>query len=294
MTQENLYVLLRWGFFVSLMLTTGGASYVAFLASGAFSGYLAQRMRPLLPFVVVGTLLMSVSILLLQHQMMSGDVRALIRPDMWFAVLSTSSGRGWGIQVLLALLAVLLSLLPGRRAYRALGIMVILQWCAMTLIGHAAAQDGLWGSVQRINHLLHLLTAALWAGGLPPLLWVMAESKREIWRHAAISTMLRFSRYGHCWVALNLLSGAANAGFIVGWPPSMGLYSALLLAKVCLVGVMMGLALYNRYVLVPRLATEQGERAERQLIRHIWLAIGLSALVLLLVSLFATLSPYSE
>lgn len=292
MTQESLYVLLRWGFFCSLMLTSGAVSFVAHLTRGAFSGYLAQRLRPYLPYVLASTLLMASAILLLQHWMMSDDWRTLIDPTVWHAVLTTSSGRGWGIQVMLALLAALLCLLPGTAAYRTLAGIVLLQWCAMSLIGHAAAQDGVLGGVQRANHVLHLVTAALWAGGLPVLLLVMAESKNAMWRDEAIAAMLRFSRYGHLWVALNLLSGMFSAWLVLGWPASLGLYSGLLLTKVCLVGGMVWLALYNRYCLVPRMGGAQGKSAQRRLMVHIWLAIALSVLAVLLVSLFATLSPY--
>lgn len=61
----------------------------------------------------------------------------------------------------------------------------------------------------------------------------------------------------------------------------------LLLIKCALVAGMVVIALVNRYVLVPRMSAS-GSRAESLILRTTQAEIGLGALALLAVSLFAT------
>lgn len=61
--------------------------------------------------------------------------------------------------------------------------------------------------------------------------------------------------------------------------------------KSALVALMVVIALANRYLLVPGLATN-GRRAERLLVRTTQAEIVLGALVLAAVSLFATWEPF--
>lgn len=289
---DSLYVALRWGYFSALMLTTGSAFYVVWLAQGDFRHYLAERLARVLRITLWMTLGCASAILSLQLVIMSGDWRSLTDSAIWQAMLSTMSGRGWRAQVLLSLLACLGLAAHGVSRYRLILLVCVTQWCGMAYIGHAAALEGGLGMIQRINHVLHLISSALWAGGLPPLFCLMVAGRNPATRRDAIATMMRFSRYGHVWVMLNIVTGLISGWLLLGWPPPVSLYSGLLLAKVMLVLMMIALALFNRYWLVPRLGRVKGESLLPKLVTYIWLEIGLAALVLLLVSYFATLSPY--
>jgi putative copper resistance protein D len=68
------------------------------------------------------------------------------------------------------------------------------------------------------------------------------------------------------------------------------LYQLLLWGKIALVGGMVGVAIYNRYRLVPLMVVNP-RLAHQRLIATTWLEVGLSLAVLLLVSWFATLAP---
>nr|MBA2816825.1 copper resistance protein CopD [Candidatus Pantoea persica] len=166
---------------------------------------------------------------------------------------------------------------------------VLLQLGTMALTGHAAMRDGAAGALQQLNQLLHLTGAAFWAGGLPLL---MREARRIVWRSDTIRSMMRFSRYGHLAVALTLLTGLINMLLIAGWPAQcrLNLYAVLLAAKVALVVLMVSVALFNRYVLVPRFRLA-GKGAQHYFIRMTQLELLLVCGVVGLVSVFDTLSP---
>lgn len=292
MALDSLYVALRWGYFSALMLTTGSAFYVVWLAQGDFRHYLAERLDRVLRITLWMTLGCTSAILSLQLVIMSGDWRSLTDSAIWQAMLSTMIGRGWCAQVVLSLLACLGLAAHGVSRYRLILLVCVTQWCGMAYIGHAAALEGGLGMIQRINHVLHLISSALWAGGLPPLFCLIVAGRHPATRRDAIVTMMRFSRYGHVWVMLNIITGVISGWLLLGWPPPVSLYSGLLLAKVMLVLLMIALALFNRYWLVPRLGRVKGESLLPKLVTYIWLEIGLAALVVVLVSYFATLSPY--
>jgi len=126
---------------------------------------------------------------------------------------------------------------------------------------------------------------------LLPVLYCMRMAHGR-WREQAISTMMRFSRYGHLFVIGVLLTGIMNALFIVGFSvPWHMAYGRLLMLKGALVMLMVAIALVNRYVLVPRM--RQDNRG--MTLYFIWmtkLEWGIGAVVLAIVSLFATLEPF--
>lgn len=288
---DVLYVLLRWGYFTALMLATGCAFYIVWLAPDGFRAHLAARLRPLLLGAVCLAPACACALLAALPGTMSGDWRGVIDADIWRAVLTTGIGKGWSRLAALSCLACLG--LAARERGRSLTILAAcaLQWYGLAFVGHAAAPEGWAGALQRANHSLHLISAALWAGGLPPLLILMADVRRPAHRADTIRTMMRFSRYGHLWVALTLVTGSLNAFLILGWPPpGIGLYSGLLLVKALLVLLMVAIALVNRYWLVPRFDRGDG-MAPRLLLRLTWLEVAIAALVLLSVSFFATQSP---
>jgi len=84
----------------------------------------------------------------------------------------------------------------------------------------------------------------------------------------------------------------ANTAWVLKtWPIHLASpYQALLDIKILLVAVMVGIALFNRYRLVPSMHTAP-QAAIRALVIGTWCEIILSGAVLLLVSEFATLDP---
>ncbi|RTG30467.1 copper homeostasis membrane protein CopD, partial [Serratia marcescens] len=159
-------------------------------------------------------------------------------------------------------------------------------------IGHAAMHEGALGALHRANHAVHLLAAGYWFGSLAPLLVCLRYLSPPQWRSDAITTLIRFSRWGHLAVAAVIVTGIVNSLIILGgWPLNLGSpYQRLLLIKTALVALMVMVALANRYAIVPAMSRVPA-LAQRGVVLACWLEVGLGMAVLLLVSLFATYAP---
>src|ERR1019366_3967632 len=108
---------------------------------------------------------------------------------------------------------------------------------------------------------VHLLAAGAWLGGLLPLVLCLRRHEGETrLRAEAGATLRRFSGLGHFAVALVVLTGAVNTALTLGvWPVDLSSpYQALLAAKIAIVAAMIGIALFNRYYLTPRIKKEPG------------------------------------
>jgi copper transport protein len=110
------------------------------------------------------------------------------------------------------------------------------------------------------SDLLHVTAGAVWFGGLVGLaVTIPALAKRE---SLIAVTMERFSS-----VAASLLAGVAAAGMLLGWRivgSWAGLvetrYGLMLLAKVALVGLVVVVAAWNRYRLLPAVTQATGHQ----------------------------------
>ncbi len=260
------------------------------LAPHAIAEPLAQRLRTLWRCAALATAISAVAIFAVQAGLMGDGAADSLRPAIWQAMLSTRFGAVWLWQILLALVTLPCVWLALRR-----GGLLLLLFCVQLVllagVGHGAMHEGLTGALQRIGYALHVLCAAWWFGGLVPLLMLMRLAKEVTWRADAITTMMRFSRYGHIAVAGVIATGIVNSVFILGiaWPLHSG-YVRLLALKIALVAVMVAIALINRYVLVPKFSRQA--TAQRRFILMTKLEVALGALVLLSVSLFATWEPF--
>jgi putative copper resistance protein D len=138
---------------------------------------------------------------------------------------------------------------------------------------------------------LHLLATAAWLGGLPMFALCLTAYRDPSLSVAAVTAMRRFSFWGQFDVALVVLTGTVNVALTSGLgalTPTTP-YRALLAAKLVLVATMIALALFNRYVLAPRLAPEAP--ALRTLMKTSLAEVALAAAVVALVSLFGLLDP---
>ncbi|NGX88337.1 copper homeostasis membrane protein CopD [Rahnella sp. Lac-M11] len=293
MSLTAMFVLCRFVHFASLMQIFGLSVFCSLLAPQGFSAVLLRKNQSLMMWSGILAAVTSVGMLAIQAAQMGNGWGDGLNLNVWLLVLTTSFGDVWRWHLLLTaalLLVMLMDWLPGRN--------VIIFLCALgllmsqALIGHAAMHDGALGLLHRSNHVVHLLSAAYWFGCLYPLLTCMLYTRQPATRPYAIATLIRFSVLGHAAVALVILTGILNTAIILQrWPVDMtSLYQRLLVIKVALVGIMCGIAIFNRYRLVP-LMGKQPELAQRHFILMTWLEWGLALLVLLAVSWFATLAP---
>jgi len=285
------YIVCRWLHFGALISLAGAGFYTTLLTPKRYRPRLTLRLQPLLTVSCWLTLISALLLLAVQTGLMGDGWRDILHIEIWDAVLHTGFGRAWQWQCGLALCACLVLVLKGRIRQQCLWVLALLQLVGLAFVGHAAILEGGMGILQRGNQIIHLLAAAFWVGGLYPVVLLMRESHDMTWRYDAIRTMMRFSRYGHLAVALVLLSGLCSSLLLLGWPlHSFRLYSQLLLVKILLVSAMVGIAVFNRYWLVPRFR-ESGSHSRQHFVTTTLVEIVLSALALIAVSVFATMEP---
>lgn len=281
---------LRFVHFATLMLVLGCTLFSVWLAPGSLQRLLTQRFlfwqRGCLWLAAVS----AAAMFAVQGGVMGDSWQDVVRTEIWLAVAGTQTGAVLAWQVIVACLALVIVLMQPLQQRKIL-LLVILQFVLAAGIGHAAMREGALGVAQRGNHALHLLCAAMWLGGLLPVLFCM-KLARGPWRAAAIAAMMRFSWYGHFAVAGVILTGVINTLLIQGWVwPWQSHWGQGLLLKCALVALMVVIAVMNRYVLVPRLNL-QSDTARQRFIALTWAEVGLGALVLAAVSLFATWEPF--
>jgi putative copper export protein/mono/diheme cytochrome c family protein len=171
-------------------------------------------------------------------------------------VLALLAGRTWFGHVMLARLVLLaLGCLAARWPWPAAtaGLAAVAMQGA---IGHGAAMDGFgWLAV---SGGLHPLAAALWLGGLLPLMLVLRAAPRG----EAIRALIGFSRVGMVAVALLAVTAAAQGSVLLGdLAGAIGTpYGRLALAKLAGFIVLLGLAAVNRWSLGPRFADPAARR----------------------------------
>jgi copper transport protein len=123
---------------------------------------------------------------------------------------------------------------------------------SLPLVGHTRSYGPLWLVVPA--DLLHVVAAAVWFGGLVGLVVALpALAKRT---SLAVQTLARFST-----LAGGLVAAVGAAGLLLGWR-TLGSWSALvgttygllLLGKVAVVGLVVAVAAWNRYRLLPAIS----------------------------------------
>jgi copper resistance protein D len=145
--------------------------------------------------------------------------------------------------------------------------------------------------LHRVNHAVHLLTTGAWIGGLVPFAMCLRAFQRDDLRRDAVRAMTGFSFWGQLNVAAIILTGVVNIGLTshhAPIPPTTP-YRAFLVAKIIIVGIMISLAVFNRYVLAPRL--KSGATALAILSATSAAEVALGCVVIALVSVFALLDP---
>ncbi len=211
-----------------------------------------------------------------RRALIRGSVVCLAAAFAWFmaltldfggagAALATAStilfrtrlGLPWAIRLLTALALVVATILS-RRPNPVLLLLAASVLAVEGWFGHSAVG----GTIHHVVQMVHVLAVGAWLGGLLPL--ARALSGRGIGApndDSASRIVRRFSATGIASVSLIVISGVANTWFIAGSPapflgpnPS-GEYDRVLLLKIALFLGMVGVALYNRLYLLPRLGS---------------------------------------
>jgi putative copper resistance protein D len=141
----------------------------------------------------------------------------------------------------------------GAATLAALLLLISLGW-----VGHAADGEGATRTAHEINQMVHLTAAGIWLGGLVPLGLLLRRAVRpggDAYIPLARSALPHFSQIGYAAVALVALTGTVNSVLLVGSCHALVTtpYGRLLSVKITLFAAMVGLALVNRFRLMPRL-----------------------------------------
>jgi putative copper resistance protein D len=163
---------------------------------------------------------------------------------------------------------------------------------SLALSGHASMTGGLHGLLHVLNDIAHLLSGGAWLGGLLMLPQCLKRLSDPPLNSDAGTALSRYSAAGHLAVALVVATGVVNAVLIV--PADMindrTTYQLLLALKLGLVVMMIGLALVNRYVLVPQIRIRRAQSISQIRVATIFeIALGFG--VLTLVAIFGSLDP---
>lgn len=154
--------------------------------------------------------------------------------------------------------------------------------------GHALAmEDG--PGLLLLAGVVHLLAAGAWLGGLLPLLVLVHGAPAKVGAAGA----RWFSPLGKWCVA-----GVAGSALVQGWMLVGGLpglvgtaYGWVALAKLGLLGVLLGFAAANRYRLAPALLRAQPDAPRRTLVLAIGMQTGAGLLTVLAASTLGSLPP---
>ena len=167
--------------------------------------------------------------------------------------------------------------------------------------GHAGANASSASPFVLANDVGHLVVAAVWPGGLVPLLLLLGKSHRMTDHvNLIVHVVRRFSAMSLIAVALLGASGLINAYFLVGSFEALfdSNYGKLLLLKIVLFLLMIGFGAGNLLVLKPRLmrlATIEKQAESPRLIaslfRNVMCEAILAAAVLLIVGLLGVTPP---
>ncbi len=179
---------------------------------------------------------------------------------LWSVVTASGYGHVFAARFMLLTLLCAIALRPRLRLARTIFAGAAL--AALGLTSHAAAAgDADYRWLRAAGDALHLLTAGFWLGGLVALTPEVLARPMDKPRIAAL--LRRFSRYGMISVAILLATGTLNgiaildtsmhwAGNYVGW----------LAFKIVLAGLMVALALTNRFSILPGLEAGEAQAAE--------------------------------
>ncbi len=280
-----LRVLAAAAFYASALAAVGGVLFrLVFGGNPELDG--AAGLRTLVPAAAGLALLL----LLLQWPLQAGflgggTLAAALDPGLLALVFEGATGQ----RLLLAGSGLLLLCGAGIESGRwrglgaaASGLGAALVWLSFTLVGHSTGEPRL---LLASLLLLHLGALAFWVGALLPLYRISAPP------HLSQSAGRVLQRFGQ--VAAPVLAALIMAALLLawrlleGWAPLLhSAYGQVLLLKLAVLGLLLGLAGLNRWLLVPAFVARLPLASQR--LRASIACEGLLVVLILLLTAFLT------
>lgn len=294
MTPDTAFILCRFVFDGAALFLWGSAAYLWLLVPEDLSGRIATELRRGHLAAVVLAVIATAALLPVRSAMLGNGWADGLDGETIIAVLTgTSIGTAWAWQAVFAGFLLVVTWMPVRWKMAATAVISGLLLGGLTLTGHAAMNDGWLRVLHRANDMVHVLAGGAWIGALAPVALVLSRFGDHTAGAEALTALIRFSRTGHVAVALVILSGLVNSVLIIGGLPLdwSAPYQQLLALKIGLAAIMVGMAIFNRYGLVPRIGRSHSAAKALAVgtIAEIVVAIGVVALV----AWFGTLEPFS-
>ncbi|GAA3106563.1 copper homeostasis membrane protein CopD [Rhizobium viscosum] len=293
MTPDTANIACRFVFDGAVLFLWGSAAYLWLLVPKGLSGSIWARLAVWRLAAVVLAVLATLVLLPVRCAMIGNGWADGLDGDVMISVLTaTSIGTAWAWQAAFAAALLMVTLLPLRRKVAATAVVSALLLCGLSLTGHAAMNDGWLRVLHRANDMVHVLSGGAWVGALIPVALVLCRLGDGMAGADARIALIRFSTAGHVAVALVILSGVANSLLIIGGLPldwSIA-YQRLLSLKIALALLMMLIAVFNRYGLVPRMG--RSHSAGKALAAGTLAEIAIAVCVVALVAWFGTLEPF--
>ena len=218
-------------------------------------------------------------------------------------LLQTQFGHLWACRLACCLILGLLLFCGSRELIIAILSFAIL--ASLAAAGHSGAMVATAGLLPIAGDVVHLIAAALWPGGLAPLLVLLLGQYRTADQSSRIfmaDVVRRFSSQSLVVVGLLAGTGLLNTYFIVG---SFGAlfttdYGRWLLFKIAVFVLMLALGALNLFVLKPRLCRAAKDETQavgtimmpmQSLIRSVTCETILAAGVVLVVGFLGSTPP---
>ena len=275
------------------ILLWGSFAYLAALVPQDLARDTGRRLNTFRVAGVLIAVLTTIAMLPIEVAAISnGWVDALDPATIEAVLFETSAGTALMMRLALATLLAGTLVLPAITTNSVTAVTSGLLLASLALTGHAVMDAGSLGVAHQVNDAAHVLAGGAWLGSLVPLLMILRCLNYPGNRSDAGLALRRFSTAGHGVVAIVILTGAANTALVLKrWPPTWtSPYQALLVMKVVVVLVMVGLAIANRYVLVPRMRVDR-ETAIHALRVSTLVEIALGMTAIACVSIFGLLEP---
>lgn len=292
-TPETAYIACRFFLDIAALYLWGSSAYLWLLVPASLSGNIWTRQYWLRAFAVGCIVAATVLALPFRSAILNEDWAYASDFSAMLDILSgTTIGTAWIWQAAGAAFAFLAYVAaPMRLRAATMTITAGFLLAGLAVSGHAAMNTGWLRALHRGNDIVHILAGGAWFGALIPVALILPLlSDRQAGR-VATTALIRFSAAGHVAVSVVLISGIANmlliiAGFPLDWSVD---YQILLSLKILLVLSMIGLAIFNRYVLVPKLSRPHGAVAALRIGTTVEIVLALA--VIGLVAWFGTLEP---
>jgi copper transport protein len=256
--------------YVGLFIGVGGGFFGAFLSP----------LPPIATTVSRTTMVAGIAAAILSVGLQGLDavqepLSQIFRDSVWAVGFSTSFGTTAAIAVGALLAALAASAIPSATVQRVLALGAFLGvGLALAASGHASAASPQW--LMRPSVFIHGVGIAFWAGALVPLGALLRSDSPDL-----VVALRRFSRAIPfalaALVAVGIVLAIVQVGRVEGlWTTN---YGRLFLVKLALLGVLLSMAVINRWPLTSR-AVGKDAAATRLLVRSISFEIVLVVAIL--------------